>query len=101
MSSLSRRMRSFVKGRMMRYLPGMISCAEFEAFVVSYLDGSLGPAEQRKFERHIRFCRECSDYLAAYKRTIELEKAAFETPYSPVIEKAPEDLIKAILASRQ
>ncbi|MCG8404340.1 MAG: zf-HC2 domain-containing protein, partial [Phycisphaerales bacterium] len=59
--SLRRRIHS-----VMFKLPLMISCREFEAFIVDYLDDQL-PARQRKiFEFHLKICRECRDYLAAY-----------------------------------
>jgi len=100
MNALLRELRGFVKGKAMRYMPGMITCREFEAFIDSYLDGSLDRSQRRKFEWHIRFCRECRDYLDAYQRAIALGKAAYTSSIPPGLEDAPEDLIKAVLAAR-
>lgn len=91
----------WMKGLMLRHLPAMITCQEFEDFVLDYLDGQL-PARQRSvFEFHLKICRECRDYLAAYRRTAEIGKAAFGEPTAPVPGDVPEDLVKAILDARR
>ncbi|MGI9426174.1 MAG: anti-sigma factor family protein, partial [Hyphomicrobiaceae bacterium] len=89
MSKVFRKM----KGLMLRYLPGMITCAEFDAFIVSYLDGGLPETQRRLFERHIRFCRECRDYLKAYRHTIALGKSAFPDPEGSPPDNVPDDLV--------
>jgi len=89
-----------MRGMMHRHLPMMITCREFEDFVLSYLDGDLPDRKRRVFELHIKFCRECRDYLAAYRRTMAISKRAFEEPDGAVPDDVPEDLIKAILAAR-
>lgn len=95
------RARRYMKGKMMRHLPGMITCVEFEEFILSYLDGTLPEAQRKKFEWHIRFCRECREYLAAYKLAIEAARASFgqETPSTPA--EIPQDLANAILEARK
>lgn len=100
MIGLWQRMRRFLKGMMMRHMPDMITCVEFEEFILSYLDHTLPEAQRRRFERHIRFCRECRDYLAAYRRTVELEKAVFADQGAQVPGDVPEDLVTAILKVR-
>ncbi len=96
MKYLIRRM----KGLMFKSMHGMISCREFEDFILSYLDGELSEKQSKKFEIHMRICRECRDYLAAYKRSMELNRAMF--PRAETIpEDVPEDLIKAIIESRR
>lgn len=92
--------RRWLKGLFLKRMHRMITCTEFEAFVLSYLDGEL-PARQRSvFEWHLRLCRECRDYLAAYKRTIELGRAVLGPADDSVPEDVPEDLVKAILDAR-
>ena len=95
----SARLKRLMKGVMLRATPGMITCAAFDAFIVDYLDGRLTPKEQRIFERHLRVCRECRDYLDAYRRTIETGKKAFAVGEAPVTD-VPDDLVAAILAAR-
>ena len=93
--------RSWLKSIMFRHLHGMMTCKEFEDFVQAYIDGDLTTSQRSVFERHLRFCRECRDYLAAYKRTIEIGCSVLSAPEDPVPGNVPEDLIKAILAARK
>ncbi len=86
-----------LKGMMLKRMHSMITCLEFENFIQNYLDDTL-PIKQRKlFEWHMRICKECRDYLAAYKRAIELGQATLGSANEPVPSDAPEDLIQAIL----
>lgn len=89
-----------MKGKLMRFLPGMITCEEFESFIIGYLDGTLDKTATRKFEWHLRFCRECHGYLDAYRRAVEAGKAAYSDADGFIPQDVPEDLIKAILAAR-
>lgn len=88
------------KGTLFRRGPMMMTCAEFEAFILDYLSGRLSTRQTRIFSLHLLLCRECRDYLEAYRRTLALEKAAFRTPTAPLPADVPEDLVKAILAAR-
>ena len=90
----------WMRGMMHRHMPMMITCREFEDFIAAYLDGDLPDHKRRVFDLHIRFCRECRDYLAAYEHTMAISKRAFEASDEAVPEDVPEDLIKAILAAR-
>ena len=89
-------LRRRMKGVMMRYCPRMITCQDFEAFIIDYLEGGLSDRQRFVFELHIKMCRECRDYLAAYQQARELGKAL-----SIDDGDAPEDLIQAILAARK
>ena len=99
MTVLARMMRK-AKGWMMRNVHSMITCAEFEAFVLDYLEDDLPPAKRRIFELHLKMCRECRDYLEAYRRSIAMGRAVFHDPDATAPEDVPEDLIKAILDAR-
>lgn len=90
----------FMKGKMLRYMPYMITCLEFEDFIASYLEGDLPEEQMRRFELHLRICRECREYLAAYQRTIELQKAVFSDPDANIPKDIPEDLVKAVIDTR-
>ena len=85
---------------MLRHMPLMITCREFEDFILDYLENALPERQRFVFELHLKLCRECRDYLAAYRRTIEVSKRAFEEPDAPLPDEVPEDLVKAILAAR-
>lgn len=86
-----------MKGLMLRYMHGMITCREFEAFILRYLDDDLTEREHRIFERHLRFCRECREYLAAYRRSIDVGRAVLGGGQEPVPDDVPGDLITAVL----
>ena len=89
----------WAKAKMFR-LPGMITCAEAEDFIVDYIEGDLPKTKQVVFERHLSFCRECRDYLAAYRASMALGKAVFEDPDADASGIMPEDLVQAILDAR-
>ena len=90
-----------LKGAMLRRMHGMITCREFEDFVLRYLDGELSRQQAAVFEWHMRMCRECREYLAAYKRALEIGKAALGPPGNALPDDVPEDLITAILDARE
>ena len=85
---------------MLKHMPLMITCRQFEDFILAYLEDELPDRRKFVFDLHLKVCRECRDYLAAYRRTIEISKRAFEEPDRPVPDDVPVDLIKAILAAR-
>ena len=77
-----------LKGFMLKRMHSMITCREFETFIMDYLDGALPADQLRKFEWHLKICRECRDYLAAYQRTIEVGQLAL----GQADESVPEDV---------
>ena len=89
-----------IKGAMMRHVHGMITCREFEEFVLAYLDGELPRRQARVFEWHMRLCRECREYLAAYRRSVELGQAVMGDSGSLPAD-VPDDLVTAILDARK
>ncbi len=89
-----------IQGLMMNHLPGMITCAELEAFIADYLEGDLTSREKWVFELHLKMCPECRSYLEAYRRSIEMGQRVFRAPDASVPADVPEDLVQAILAAR-
>jgi len=77
-----------------------ISCAEFEKFILDYLEETLGAEQKAIFERHLAACDLCRDYLASYRQTVALGKAVFASPEAPVPQDVPEELVQAILKAR-
>ncbi|HEY9567163.1 MAG TPA: zf-HC2 domain-containing protein [Thalassobaculum sp.] len=86
---------------MQRSLHGWMTCEEFEATLVDYLDGMLGPLARRQVDLHIRLCPHCRRYLRAYDRTRRLAGAALRQDEEPALQAVPEDLVQAILAARR
>lgn len=90
-----------LRGRMMRTLPLMITCREFEDFLIDYFEGALPRGQRLVFDWHLRLCPECRVYLEAFKRTMALTKASVDEADAAVLETIPEDLVQAILAARE
>ena len=95
------RLMKWARGVMQRHMLWMMTCQEFEDFVLAYLDGELPERQTFVFELHLKMCPECREYLAAYERTVEVTKRAFEEPAQPLPEEVPQDLVKAILAAKK
>ena len=94
------KLKQIARGFMYRNVPFMVTCAEFEEFIFNYDEGTLPPKQKRIFDIHMMFCKDCRSYLAAYRRTIEMSKAAFKYPDDPLPEDVPEDLVRAIMDAR-
>jgi anti-sigma factor RsiW len=77
----------------------MMTCRELIAFLMAYLDGELPAASRVRFDEHLAVCPACVAYLKTYRQTIALGKEAFRDP-GAVPDEVPEDLVRAILASR-
>jgi len=90
-----------IKGAMLKRMHGMITCREFEGFIASYLDDTLDDRRRRVFQWHLRICRECREYLAAYQRAMELGINVLESTDDAIPDDVPEDLIKAILDAQR
>ena len=78
-----------------------MNCREFTEFLHEYLFGNLSAEERTEFDTHLAECPWCVAYLDSYRKTIELEQAAFRTSdQGPAPADAPEELIQAILKAR-
>ena len=86
---------------MLRRMPGMLTCREFEDFILAYLDGELSGSQLSKFKMHLLVCKECRAYLASYERTVDISKAVLGEPEDPVPREVPRELIEAILKAKQ
>lgn len=90
-----------MRGAMLRYMPLMITCRQFENFMIDYLEGDLPRRQVFVFELHLKVCGDCRAYMAAYKRAVEVVAMTEETTGGePELPTVPEDLIKAIIAAR-
>ena len=75
----------------------MITCREFNDFIFDYTEGLLTEKQVMLFERHMRFCPMCRNFMKTYVATFKVGKAVF--PYSDevVSDKVPDDLLEAII----
>ncbi|WP_300033684.1 anti-sigma factor [uncultured Roseobacter sp.] len=79
-------------------MPLMMSCSDLELKIDDYLAADLSWQERMKFELHLKVCRECRAYLAAYNRTIALTGALFDVPYEQLgMGQVSQSLVQEIL----
>jgi anti-sigma factor RsiW len=64
------------------------SCQELVELVTDFLEGALSPADLRRFEEHLSDCHGCNEYLAQFKRMIELARAVTPGDLTPEAESA-------------
>jgi anti-sigma factor RsiW len=64
---------------------------------MDYLDGALPGTQRAIFAAHLGECPDCVAYLESYKQTVKLGKSTRDAGS----DRAPEDLIRAILAARK
>lgn len=74
------------------------TCREVLAFLGDYHAGELDPMRTAALERHLALCVSCRNYVDSYRRTILLERDAFD---EPGLRDPPEELVEAILAIRR
>jgi anti-sigma factor RsiW len=74
-----------------------MTCREFIEFLLDYTEERLSAEERGRFDSHLKLCPECRTYLETYGKTVELAKLA---SFDSIPGDAPEDLIEAILRSR-
>ena len=78
----------------------MLTCKEFDDFMVDYLDGDLTAWQKFMCWLHVKMCRECAHFIQQYQKVIKLGRSAFDTPDDRVPDSVPEELIEAALAHR-
>jgi anti-sigma factor RsiW len=78
-----------------------VKCRECAEFIADYLSGELEPETTALFEHHLSRCVNCTTYLSNYRDTIRLGRQAFDEAGAEAPDDVPEDLVKAILASRR
>ena len=77
----------------------MLTCRDVEHFMLEYLEGRLGWSTRVLFRMHLWMCDECVAYIAKYKATVALGKAAFDDLDADASTEVPEDLIQAIVSA--
>ena len=64
------------------------SCQELVELVTDYLEGALSIADLRRFEAHIGGCDGCTEYLAQFRRVIQLTGTLTPHDLTPEAESA-------------
>jgi len=78
-----------------------LTCREFADFLMDYLSGEMASDTCQQFDFHLRECINCRKYLTSYEETVKLGKRAFDDEKAALPADVPEELVKAILASRR
>lgn len=92
---------SSVGGWYLRVSPRMITCREFNDFIYDYIEGALSEKQTVLFQRHMRACPSCRNFLKTYIATYKAENQIFPYVDIEVPDRVPQDLIDAILDVRR
>jgi hypothetical protein len=95
-----RRLRRRLKAVIMRRVPGMITCVEFERFVVDHYEGELSERQRRVFERHMAMCRPCRLDWESYCKAVALGQRLFAEEEHDAPAPVHDELVAAVLAAR-
>jgi hypothetical protein len=79
----------------------MLTCKQFDEFMMDYLEGNLPFWRKMSCGLHIRMCRKCAKFVKQYRCVVSLEKTAFLVPNDSIPEAVPDELVKAALAHRK
>ena len=79
----------------------MLTCKEFDDFMVDYLDQGLPVWQKFMCWLHVKMCRECANFVREYHRTIALGQMTYDDPDEPLPDSVPEELVEAALAHRK
>jgi anti-sigma factor RsiW len=77
-----------------------MKCRELAEFLNDYVSGELPEESRAHFEFHISKCKNCHAYMVQYEVVIKAGKIACDE-FSDEMPAMPEELIKAVLATRQ
>ena len=80
----------------LRVSPRMITCREFNDFVYDYTEGLLSDKQTILFERHMRICPMCRNFLKTYQTSLKAGKAFFPYTDKETPNTVPDDLLDAI-----
>ena len=78
-----------------------MTCRELAEFIADYLSGDLPPQTRVQFDHHLTVCPNCVAYLSNYRDSIALGRRVFTDDEAALPDDVPEDLVRAILASRR
>lgn len=70
-----------------------MTCREAIDLLNEYLEGHLPQSQSETFDAHLQVCAHCRDYLDSYRKTMQLERAAFDDASQ---REVPEELIRAV-----
>jgi anti-sigma factor RsiW len=78
-----------------------ITCQELIDFLYLYLEGELPEDRRLEFERHLKVCPDCVNYVEQYRATMRLCAGALADSGAPAPADMPPGLAEAILAAHR
>lgn len=70
------------------------TCEEVERFAYDFLDRQLDPAMQRAVERHLKACKNCHRFIAAYRAVADGAKQLPTPPLDPEFTTALREFLR-------
>ena len=74
-----------------------MTCADVVSLLPAHLDGELDRFSRTLLERHLSTCANCGCYMAQYRATVAVIRAAFTPRENTTARHVPEELVGAIL----
>ena len=90
-----------IAGWYFRASPNMITCKEFNNFIFNYTEGLLSEDQTKLFERHMKFCPTCRNFLKSYIAAYKAGKVLLPYKDLDVPSIVPKDLLEAISHSTE
>ena len=70
-------------------------CAQLVEAVTEYLEDTMGTGERARFDHHLSICPGCADYMAQFRRTIDLCGRITTDDVEALPRPAREELLRA------
>lgn len=77
-----------------------LTCQQAVELVTGYLEGTLPPAQRRRFEAHLASCPDCPEYLAQMRAIIALAGSVTPDDLTPRMRSELIGLYRRWLAER-
>ncbi len=52
---------------LMMFCMGQYSCKKVADLSYNYSEGNLNPAQQQRYQKHLKLCRKCLRFIGSYK----------------------------------
>ena len=85
-----------IGGWYLRVSPRMITCRQFNDFIFDYTEGLLNDKQLELFERHMKICPMCRNFLKTYIAGYSAGNASIPYSDAEVPQTIPQDLLNAI-----
>lgn len=77
-----------------------VSCKQAYDLLFSYLEGELAPATTQSLEAHFALCPPCQEFLASYRKTPSITRAALDAEVPGEVTDKLMDFLRARIGGR-